>query len=182
MKKAIKYVAIAFVALVMLLAVAVLFAPHLGWQVDKVLSGSMSPTLGVGSAAVTRPAEPQAIRLGDIITYRSPRNGELTTHRVVGIEESSPLLFQTRGDANEDPDPYLVPAANIAGKVVFDVPLLGYAADFVRTPLGFILMLGIPGMAIIGVEMRNMWVGLSEEEKRKKAKVAAPVEVRGKGQ
>lgn len=159
------------VALAMLLAVAILFAPHLGWRIDNVLSGSMSPAIKVGSAAITQPVDPHSIEVGDIITYRSPRNGEMTTHRVVGIEDNSPLAFQTKGDANEDPDPYTVPSANVEGKVLFDVPLLGYVADFVKTPLGFIIMLGIPGMIIIVLEMRKMWIELSEEEKRKKAKV-----------
>jgi signal peptidase len=166
------------IALVMLLAAAVLFAPHLGWRIDNVLSGSMSPAITVGSAVVTQPVDTQAIEVGDIITYRSPRNGEMTTHRVVGIEGESLRYFQTKGDANEDPDPYTVPSANVEGRVLFDVPLLGYVADFVKTPLGFILMLGIPGGIIIILEMRKMWLGLSEEEKHKKAKTAGREEER----
>jgi len=181
MKKAFKYLGITVAALAVLLAVAVLFAPRLGWQVDTVLSGSMSPTLGVGSAAVVRPVEPQAVEIGDVITYRSPRNGDLTTHRVIGIAENSPLYFRTKGDANENPDVYLVPSANLEGKVVFDVPLVGYATDFVKTPLGFILILGIPGMGIIAMEVRRMWTELAEEEKRKKAEAAIPVGIRGVG-
>jgi len=179
--KKIKYLGIAAVALVMLLAIVILFAPRLGWHIDSVQSGSMSPSIDVGGAVVSRPVEPDAIKIGDIITYRSPRNGRLTTHRVVGIEENSPLSFRTKGDANENPDSYQVPAANVEGKVIFDVPLLGHVTDFVKTPLGFILMLGVPGMIIIGLEMRVMWIELSEEEKRKKVRASVPAEVRGRG-
>jgi len=161
----------ALVVLLLVLSMIVLFAPRLGWQIDTVLSGSMSPTMGVGSAVVSRPVDTHTIELGDIITYRSPLNGKLTTHRVVGIEENSPLYFQTKGDANEKPDSYMVSANRIEGKVVFDVPFMGYVTSFVKTPLGFILMLGLPGMIIIAVQMRKMWIELSEEEKKKKAKV-----------
>ena len=55
------------------------------------------------------------------------------------------------------------------------MPFLGYIANFVKTPLGFILMLGLPGMIIIAVQMRKMWIELSEEEKRNKAKVSSYV-------
>lgn len=163
MKRWLKYLGITLVAVVMLLALAVLFVPYLGWQIDTVLSGSMSPTLKVGSLSFTQPVDPHSIELGDIITYRSPRNGKLTTHRVVGIVENNPLRFQTKGDANEDLDPYLVPSTNIEGKVAFNIPLMGYAADFVKTPLGFVLILGIPGLLIIVVEMRSMWIEMSKE-------------------
>lgn len=164
-----KYLAIATLALVMILAMAVLFAPHLGWQVDSVLSGSMSPTLEVGGAIVSRPAEPAQIVAGDIVTFRSPRNGDRTTHRVIAVEEFGSLFFRTKGDANRSADPYLVPEANLEGVVMLHVPLLGYAANFVKTPLGFGLMLGLPGMLIIGFEMKRMWRYLSEEERRQEA-------------
>jgi signal peptidase len=171
MRKVLKYSGAVIVALMMLLAVAVLFAPRFGWQIDVVMSGSMSPAMGTGGAVVTQPIDPNTIKLSDVITYHSPLDGKLVTHRVVGIQEHSPLYFQTKGDANEDPDPYLVPSQNIVGKVCFYIPLLGYMTHFVKTPLGFILMLGIPGLIVIGLEMKNIWNELSEEERRKKAEV-----------
>jgi signal peptidase len=175
MKRPLKYIGTAFVVLTLLLSLTVLFAPRLGWQINTVLSGSMGSTMETGSAVVSRPVDTHNIKPGDIITYRSPLNGKLTAHRVVGIEESSPRYFQTKGDANDTPDPYMVSPAYIEGKVIFDVPLLGYIADFVKTPLGFILMLGLPGLIIIVSQMRKMWVELSEEEKQKKAKVSSNV-------
>ena len=167
MKKALKYSGVTLVALLLLLALAVIFAPRMGWRIDTVLSGSMSPTLETGGAVVTQPVAPETIGLDDIITYYSPTDGKLITHRVVGIQEG-PLYFHTKGDANEDADPYLVPTQNVVGKVRFHIPLLGYVANFIRSPLGFILLLGVPGLIIIGMEMRKIWVELSEEEKRKK--------------
>lgn len=168
-RRACKYAGTVLVVFLLLLSFVVLFAPRLGWQIDTVLSGSMSPTFGVGSAVVSRPVDAGDVEPGDIITFHSPSTGELIAHRVVGIEESTSPSFQTKGDANEDADPYMVPSAYIEGRVVFDVPLLGYITDFVKTPLGFILMLGLPGMIIIAAEMRKMWIELSEEERRKKA-------------
>lgn len=164
---------IAFIlAIVMVGSAAILFAPHLGWRIDNVLSGSMSPAITVGSAVVTQPVDVRTIDVGDVITYRSPRNGEVTTHRVVEIKSEIPRTFITKGDANEDVDPYTVPATNVEGKIVFDVPLLGYVADFIKTPMGFILVLGVPGGLIILLELRKMWIDLSEEDKRKKGMIS----------
>jgi signal peptidase len=171
MKRYLKFVAIALLASAILLLLGILFAPYLGWRIDTVLSGSMSPTLQVGSAAVTRPVDPQTIRPDDIVTYRSPRNGEMTTHRVVAIEEGESRLFGTKGDANEEADPYMVPALNIEGRVIVDVPLLGYVARSVKTPLGFGLLLGLPGMLIIAAESRKIWRELSTEGDSRTSKV-----------
>jgi len=168
--RVITYAVSFLLAITLILALAVLFAPRLGWQIDNVRSGSMSPALGVGSAIMTQPVSPSTIEMGDIITYRSPIDGKLTTHRVMDINAGDTLYFQTKGDANEDVDPYLVAATDIVGKVVFAVPQLGHVAGFVKTPLGFGLMLGLPGLMIICLELRVIWIELDKEEKRKKAK------------
>ena len=138
-------------------AVFTYLAPHLGWRVDAVLSGSMEPRLKVGSLVVTRPVEPEAIALGDIIIFRRTTVGEnLICHRVIGIEESSPLYFKTKGDANDDPDPFIVPAQNVVGKIYLHVPFLGYGTQFLKTPFGFLLALLIPGLIIIMMDVKNI--------------------------
>ena len=162
-----KWSGIMLLVLIMVMALFVLFAPRLsGWQIDTVLSGSMSPTLEVGDAIVTKPIDPDAITVGDIITYRSPVDGKLVTHRVLEVEKHSAPVFYTKGDANNSADPYLVPAQNIVGEVSFHIPLLGYVAQFIKTPLGFILLLALPGAAIIGIELKNIWAALSEKPKQ----------------
>lgn len=162
-----KWSGIMLLVLIMVLALFVLFAPRLsGWQIDTVLSGSMSPVLKVGDAVVTKPVDPNAITVGDIITYRSPVDGKLVTHRVVEVEKHSAPIFRTKGDANSSADSYLVPAQNIVGKVSFHIPLLGYVAQFIKTPLGFILLLALPGAVIIGMELKNIWAALSEKPKQ----------------
>jgi len=159
--------------LAMLLGLAVLVGPHLGWQIDKVLSGSMSPAIQVGSAVISQPVEPASIEPGDVITFHSPLDGRLTTHRVTDVRAGGTLQFQTQGDANEDPDPYLVPADSIVGKVRFHLPWVGYPAGFAKTPAGFFILIAIPGLIIIALEMREVWVHLSEEERKKKAGTGA---------
>jgi signal peptidase len=144
--------------LVMLIAAAVFIflAPRFGWRVDAVFSGSMEPEIKVGSVIVTHPAEAKTIKVGDIITFDSPLSEIPITHRVVSVEEGSELRFQTKGDANEDVDSLTVPAQNVVGKVFFHAPYFGYVSQFVKTPLGFILLLCVPGLIIMVMEIRNI--------------------------
>ncbi len=168
MKKAAENFGLAVIILLMTVAVLTFLAPHFGWRVDTVFSGSMEPELKVGGVAVTRPVEAGDIKVGDIITFHSPLSEKVTSHRVIAVDDDSSSHFQTKGDANEDADPFVVPAQNVVGKVCFHIPYFGYAAQFVRTPLGLLLTLCLPGLIIMGMEVRNIWRVLTEEDIERK--------------
>jgi len=153
--KVAEYVGIFLVILLMTLVVLALLAPHLGWRVDTVLSGSMEPALPVGCVQVTKPVKAEAIKVGDIITFRSPTSGKMTSHRVTAVEEGQSYQFRTKGDANEDTDPYSVPAQSVIGRVCFKVSHVGYVVEYLKTPIGFIL-LGLCGIALILAEVSTM--------------------------
>jgi signal peptidase len=142
MKKVVEYLGLSIAVLLMSVAVFTYIGPHFGWRVDAVLSGSMEPHLKTGALVLTRSVEPETVAVGDIITFRPTTNGKnLITHRVIGIGQSSSLFFETKGDANEDPDPFTVPARNLVGKISFNAPYWGYVTEFLKTPLGFIILL-----------------------------------------
>lgn len=171
MKKVAENFGFALIMLLMIAAVLTFLAPRFGWRVDTVYSSSMEPELKVGGVVVTRPVEAEKIRVGNIITFRSPLNEKMTTHRVIAVNEGSPLYFQTKGDANEEPDPFVIVAQNIAGKICFHIPYLGYAIHFIKTPLGLVLTLCLPGLVIIAMELRNIWQVLTEEKVERKYRV-----------
>jgi signal peptidase len=152
-------------------AVFTFLAPRFGWRVDTVYSSSMEPELKVGGVVVTRPVEAEEISIGDIITFHSPLNEKMTTHRVIAVKEGSLLYFQTKGDANEEPDPFVITAQNMVGKVCFHIPYLGYASHFIKTPLGLVLTLCLPGLVIIAMELRNIWQVLTEQEIERKYRI-----------
>ena len=137
------------------------FSSHFGWRIDTVLSGSMEPELKIGSVVITRSIPQDEIMKGDIITFISPTDHELTSHRVSTKIDGSPLYFETKGDANEESDSYLVPASAVEGKVVFSLPYIGYVTRFIKTPIGFILMMGLPGLIIIIVEIWSIWCAVN---------------------
>ena len=129
-----------------------------GVQFVSVLSDSMSPTFERGAVLVVRSVDPEAIEVGDVIVYRQAYDPDSTVaHRVTAVSgEGRSVSLETKGDANEMPDRYPVPAADVVGKVEYDVPLLGHVARHMRTPLVFLLMIGIPGGLIIGQEVWNI--------------------------
>jgi len=174
MKKAAQGLGTALLVLLLVAAVLTFLAPRFGWRVDTVFSGSMEPELKVGGVVVTRPVEPEEIKVGDILTFYSPLGEQLTSHRVIAVEQGSSLHFSTKGDANEDADPFTLPPENVVGKVCFHLPLFGYVTQFVKTPLGFLLTLCLPGLIIIVMELRNIWQAMTVDEVEKKYRIRRP--------
>lgn len=124
------------------LALAVAVVPAVaGGSTLTVLSGSMEPTLPVGSVVVVRPQPVEGIAAGDIVTFLARDPGSdatrVVTHRVVEVLPGPE--FRTRGDANPDPDPGLVAPADVRGVEWYAVPWVGSAMEFVRTPTGLLV-------------------------------------------
>ena len=85
-----------------------------------ILSGSMEPVIPTGSVAVVDSSK-RDVRPGNIATFE--RHGDLVTHRILSKTEEG---YQTKGDANTDPDSGTIPAENIRGTYLFCIPYLGY--------------------------------------------------------
>lgn len=106
-----------------------------------VLSGSMSPSIPIGSVVVVRPVDPKSVSVGDVVTYATtnPLSGanELVTHRVaaVGNGRAEPA-FITKGDANRVADDRVVDASQLRGRVWYHVPWAGSIRDAVFTRTG----------------------------------------------
>jgi signal peptidase len=138
-------------------------APHfLGVSFFTVYGGSMVPAIPIGSIVAAKSVEASAIKVGDIITFRTGTEADkVVTHRVVEVSNNGGALsFHTAGDNNANSDGSAVLAENVVGKVWFHVPFLGYLSSFVTTKLGFILLIIVPGIFIISLEVRNIIVEL----------------------
>jgi signal peptidase len=145
---------------IILLGVTVLAAPHFGWRFDTVYGGSMEPAIHVGGMVVVRQVAPSTIHEGDVVTFASHNKADsFVTHRVVGVaDDGGTLVFFTKGDANDAPDEDSVRASDVVGRVWLSVPYAGYATDFLRKPLGFGVVIGLPALLIILFETRNISV------------------------
>lgn len=137
----------------------IITAPHLwGFSFLMVMGGSMSPALPSGSVAMVQPVDVSEIEVGDIIAYQPRHVGStLTTHRVVDvIRQEGDISFQTAGDNNEFGDKNPVPSDRVMGKMQFHVPFLGYIIYFLKQPMGYILLVGLPAIIIVILEIRGI--------------------------
>lgn len=99
-----------------------------------VQSGSMEPTLYKGDLLFVKAQDDYGV--GDIVVYQS--EGILVVHRIVAVNGDT---VTTQGDANNVPDkPF--DAGCIKGRVIGRIPGVGYVIDFLKTPLGILLLVG----------------------------------------
>lgn len=116
-----------------------LVAPALGFRPLIFQSGSMSPTIPVGSLAAARLTPPSDLKVGDIVTV--PFGDKYVTHRIVDMGHVGGMLMVTlKGDGNLRPDPtqYRIPSP--VPRVVASAPVAGYVlAWFTRTPGVYVL-------------------------------------------
>ncbi len=175
----IRYLLIGGVVLLTLLLLGTLMPIQGGIKVKIVKSGSMEPTIMTGSIVIIKP-EP-AYSIGDIITFGKDTKTQIpTTHRIVAVSGSGASSeFQTKGDANDAPDPVATRMSDISGKVIFHASYIGYILDFARKPLGFALIVGVPAFAIILDEVMKIVaeVRRMRREKRKAAPVVRTEEI-----
>lgn len=123
-------------------------------QLMVVLSGSMKPTVKTGSLIMIKP--PSELKIGDIITFVTPRTKKIVTHRILNIKEDKKnkvTNISTKGDANKSPDSWILERKHILGKLVISVPYLGYIINFSKTPKGFFLLAILPAVVIIFEEL-----------------------------
>lgn len=105
-----------------------------------VISGSMEPAIPVGSMVYSAQTDPATLETGDIIVFYSTEAGSTpVTHRVVENHVADGEII-TKGDANAQNDMSPVIYANVLGKLVLHVPMLGYIAAPLGTMMGKIAM------------------------------------------
>ena len=117
-----------------------------------VQTTSMVPTLKPGDLILIEKVDPSTIRIGDIIAFNvvaypgennQPtvyRHIFIVTHRVIDILRiNNTLFFKTKGDNNPEPDPWLVPASGVLGKV-YKVVSLGRLGLALTRPMGRALL------------------------------------------
>jgi len=130
-----------------------------GFKPVEVYSGSMVPTLGVGSIAFDRPVTGRSVRVGDVITFQDPyAKGRLVTHRVIRIFHTKHgLAYRTKGDANTTRDPWTIALPDRVGRVTFSVPYLGYALWYAHTREVRSALIILVALFVLISTIRRIW-------------------------
>ncbi|HSK34419.1 MAG TPA: hypothetical protein VK903_13110 [Propionicimonas sp.] len=117
-----------------------------GFSIVLFSTGSMTPTIPAGSAALVRLLPATELRVGDVTTVER-KNLLPITHRITSIKgvdgQAGAREITMRGDANdlEDPAPYLITEARL---VIASAPGIANLFSGMRNPL---LMAGLTLMA-----------------------------------
>lgn len=117
-------------------------------------TGSMSPAIPTGSAALVRTLPADRVRVGDVVTVPSPVGPLPVTHRVVSAEPladgSTRLVL--RGDANDAPDPFPYDVTEVR-RVVAHAPGVGVALVRLHDPRA----LGAITVVVAGLILWALW-------------------------
>jgi signal peptidase len=104
-----------------------------GYRMYVIHTGSMQPTLKLGTLVVTQPAG-RGYGPGDVITFRhSDTTTDLVTHRVFAIDSTG---ITTKGDANATPDAWTIRPDQVRGVRWLTLPGVGYVLVFLQQPAG----------------------------------------------
>lgn len=131
-----------------------------------VQSDSMRPAILTGDLILTFPVT--EYHEGDVITFQDRDRDIVVTHRIAAIARNgATLTYTTKGDANEDIDTNPVLYGDIYGKVSLRLPYAGYVTAFARTVPGFVLIVIIPALLIIGHETKTIYTTIRQTRTQK---------------
>ena len=106
------------------LAIVLLNVGFMGYKSMVVISGSMSPGIGIGDVVITEEAIIEELRVNDVVKYH--RGGKDIVHRVIDIDHSDDgILLTTKGDANNTVDRPGATSEELLGRVVMRLPKVG---------------------------------------------------------
>ncbi len=136
-----------------------------GIQSFTVLSGSMQPTLPVGSLIFSQ-SRPTYTK-GDIISFENASQ-QTVTHRIYSvITKDGVISYQTKGDANNAVDSSLVGTKDVIGAEIFSLPMAGYIIYFLKSPLGFFSSIIFPITVFLVFEFWNLKKEIEKEVEKK---------------
>jgi signal peptidase len=143
-----------------------------------VLSGSMSPTFDAGDLIVDRRLtlnEAGRLHKGEVITFVEGRGNAgattVITHRIYKVSrrldaktQSYTTIYETKGDANPQPDRDAIPPQQVLGVYEYRIPDAGYVLNALHQPLAFILLVSAPFVFLVLVEGTRRWKKAGERD------------------
>lgn len=109
---------------VMLISMVIVIPRLFGIECYVVKSGSMEPTLNVGSLTYID-TNKTSLNVGDIAVYKitQDNNETLVIHRVISKTDDG---YQFKGDANKIADANMITQKQIIGTYIFQVQKVGF--------------------------------------------------------
>lgn len=158
-----------------------------GYVMNTVQSDSMTGTFEKGALVIGKiPDENTNIVAGEtIITFRDKKGDVVfnNTHRVVATKEvGSTTMYQTQGDKPGAPvDAEWKTMSDIQAIYVGHIGGVGAVIDFIKKPIGFVLVLVLPMLAFIGYQIYKLvviYMAAKKEEILEEAKAGVSDEAK----
>lgn len=125
-----------------------------------VVTGSMEPTIPVGSIAIIRTVP--RYNVGDVIAFN--RDNKTIIHRIVDtIQTENGLEYITEGDNNNGKDGTPVRQKDVIGKGLIQITAIGKMLNYLRTLPGFLLVIMLPALVLV---IKELFVIKKEIEKQ----------------
>lgn len=170
----------------LVLAAFMVLPTLMGYERYVIISGSMEPTIPVGSVVYDEVVPVKDLVVGDVITFVPPAEfgvDDPVTHRIVqiskaGQDTSQPgaRLFRTKGDNNEDVDPWrMVLDGPDQARVAKHVPYVGYFYMALQVRWVQLLVIIIPALALTAYIVFTLWRVSGQAVLDEKAQAPPPV-------
>jgi len=142
-----------------------------GGSTFVVGGASMEPTIPLGSAVVDVPVQATDLAVGDVVSLRVGERHAVFTHRIVRLAaRDGAVWLETMGDANPAPDPSLVPATDVIGRVGLSVPLAGYLISIMGSVQGLLFLVSLGVLVLAGAWMLESLEDELAESARRRAR------------
>lgn len=143
----------------------------LGYTMASVQSDSMTGTFEKGDIIIGKLLdETTEIKQGDVVSFWDERDGInfVNTHRVTQVlEVGDAKFYETKGDKEGlGVDPYTKSRKDIIALYTGKIPVIGGIIDFIKKPVGFIVVIVLPFLAVIGWEVYRLIVLFIEHKKQ----------------
>lgn len=119
-----------------------------GYSVQRVVSGSMKPTLQVGDIILSKSVSaPDELDIDDIVTFQGGSEFEYNkvTHRVVVppmVNVDGEYTLTTKGDANEKADGEIL-FSTVLSKFITKIDFLNRFYEFFMSPWGLLIFIAL---------------------------------------
>ena len=151
------------VIVVLIVIILPLYARTGSYPLTVVNGNSMYPNLQNGDLVFYKAINTAHIANGTVIVLVQSGTDDsllnnlirpVVIHRIVGevIQNDGTVCYQTKGDNNNDNDPFLTKPTQVLGVATLNIPKVGLLFLFLQSPQGLIATVGIISLAYLGIQ------------------------------
>ena len=131
-----------------------------------ITTKSMEPEIKKDDVIIIKKCKESELNIGDIITFKA--NGEIITHRIVGVDENGEeKKYITKGDNNNAEDATLISFKEVEGKKVLTIRYLGKIMNSLKDGIVIILVV----LIFLITYLNKMEMKEKSETRRAKKKI-----------